>query len=743
MGRSGRGKTSPLQVKAKKEEIDEIKNTSLTLSRSRRTPKPNPKYLNDQIVTLKKISSSQSSSSNEDTDNESENDSEEEKSQKNEQRNRTAKTMVTRKLAISLTPASLKASKLSTINKSSTSNPVNKSSPTTTTKLSSTVKPTSIPATNKANTSFKPSPPTATRNVLKKLNNVTIRKINASVVEEVSRSTVSTPNINRFVRSKAASTPVVSNQVETKPIAKISSTEKSETPEKRVLRKRKLDDEDFEINASSDEEDEDSEIEEAIPLHRRAKTIIKQRKIETKIPSTPPESKLLQLMREGDAANKIQKPAIQQNMQLNKPSQAKPPAIVETNTPTFTIVNINDIIKKAPEVKPVLAKPQIMQNKNIHANKTLHAALRQAQVAKQLKEAQLKSRQIPSNQSTSPKPKALVMETTADQSKTKEDDTTDNLRNINRRKAIHTTILTDDFEAQIQANAVSKIAPNEVVKTNNKPSATSTPIHILKKGGSLPLGGGNGKFRDDIAKPAQRILNSTLGKNKVFQSPLLNEQDLAIGSKSTNLIRGKPGNIDSKENNSSRQIQSNKSRLEALMNSNPKVVFENQGGTRVKKITCFETWYVINIPNNEFPIPKPQVMVSLISLGNTIKEIDLPSSDWTYRINLVKVSNPSSSTETYKGDLQDQNIKESDKGNYEPASIIFRRANINRDLNMQYDRAITFKNRSYFLNVDGKSVKLIGSPQYIHTFKEIETLIEIIDDVSLVNSYLEQVALPL
>lgn len=835
MGRIGRGKNSPHQVKVnKKVEIGEMENTTLTLSRSRRTPKPNPKYSNDSLVTLKKISSSasQCSSSNEDIDNESS----DEKVQKNvEQRNTVAnkKLIGTRKsmagvatpnkpaqTAIAKTPSQvvtrgINKPSVNLVNKSSPSvsnkpstSTINKSSPVATTSKPVGIKPTigtrhtplqTKPNAAKQSTSAPTNTPSS-GNVVRKLNNVTIRKISPAKIEEMTKPATPTPppvarvSRNRTVASASpasqTSSPV---QNESKPVVpKILKPEKTETPpEKRVLRKRKAEDEDFdEIDASSEGED-DFEIEEDKPIRRGKPPVSKHRKVEPKQTSIQPASKLLQLMREGDAAKAANK-TIASKIQIKTPPTQSPalkkkePELEkpDPNEPTFTVVNINDILKKAPEVKPPpiksppniikntsptrlqqlqakltpIAKPQIMKNSN-PANKTLQAALRQAQIAKQLKEAQIKAQLNKKNQmavlaqlrkNSPPKPKPLLLESGNDElndsdSNDSPEPETEQVRNFNRRKAIHSTILTDDFEAQIAASSVSKIAPtqNVITKPSTKPTATSTPLNhgTIRR---LPVEGGNGKFRDSITKPVQRILNSTLGKNKVFQSPLLNEQDLSIGTRTSNNIRGK----ETKENSkiytyASKQLQSNKTRLEALMNSNPKVVFENQGGTRVKKITCFETWYVINIPTTEAPTPKPQVTLSLISMGNSIKEIDLPSSDWTYRINLTKLTNASAITELYEGEVQDTSIKEADKGNYEPASIIFRRANINRDTNLQYDRAITFKNKSYFLNVDGKNVKLVGAPQFIHTLKEIETLIEIIEDISLENSTLEQIALPL
>lgn len=53
---------------------------------------------------------------------------------------------------------------------------------------------------------------------------------------------------------------------------------------------------------------------------------------------------------------------------------------------------------------------------------------------------------------------------------------------------------------------------------------------------------------------------------------------------------------------------------------------------RVRKITCFETWYVIKMVEEQPKIEKSILNLSLIQIGNEIKKIELPSSEWTYKI---------------------------------------------------------------------------------------------------------------
>lgn len=186
----------------------------------------------------------------------------------------------------------------------------------------------------------------------------------------------------------------------------------------------------------------------------------------------------------------------------------------------------------------------------------------------------------------------------------------------------------------------------------------------------------------------------------------------------------------------------------------------SNNSNNMKKVTCFETWHVINIPNLMPPVQKSWVLMNLIKLGNDIRTIQLPNEDWNYRITLSKIvtyknkSNLNNNTnhnhnnnnnnnnvfknDVYTGEIHDQNIEEANKHEYEPVNIIFRRQTSKTKKNGgDYDRAIIFKNRSYFVTINGKNVLLVGSPQYINTLVEIEILLNIVNDIKITDSYIE------
>lgn len=158
---------------------------------------------------------------------------------------------------------------------------------------------------------------------------------------------------------------------------------------------------------------------------------------------------------------------------------------------------------------------------------------------------------------------------------------------------------------------------------------------------------------------------------------------------------------------------------------------------QIKKLTTFEKWSILNFPQIQ-PQPARSVLcLSLIKLGNKIKNIKLPSNEWSYRITLQKINKENSDKgEVYTGDIEDCGIQEVEKGNYAPVNITFERSNSNNKNSA--DRSIVFQNKSFSIHMDGKTCKLIGAPQYIYDLIEIQTLLHIVDQVDPFHSYVDQ-----
>lgn len=159
--------------------------------------------------------------------------------------------------------------------------------------------------------------------------------------------------------------------------------------------------------------------------------------------------------------------------------------------------------------------------------------------------------------------------------------------------------------------------------------------------------------------------------------------------------------------------------------------------SKIKKLTTFEKWSILNFPQIQ-PQPARSVLcLSLTKLGNKIKHIKLPSNDWSYRVTLQKINKENSDKgEVYTGDIEDCGIQEGDKGNYAPVNITFERSNSNNKT--PANRSIIFQNKSFSIHMDGQACKLVGAPQYIYDLIEIQTLLQIVDQVDQFHAYVEQ-----
>ncbi|XP_037807139.1 putative uncharacterized protein DDB_G0277255 [Lucilia sericata] len=181
--------------------------------------------------------------------------------------------------------------------------------------------------------------------------------------------------------------------------------------------------------------------------------------------------------------------------------------------------------------------------------------------------------------------------------------------------------------------------------------------------------------------------------------------------------------------------------------NNEKVVISKQGDKIIKKITCFETWYVINMPpeTKRSTIIKNQLEMPLIRLANNAKNICLPNDLWSTKVTLYELSPQMLGKGTYAtftGDLFEHNIKEEDRGKYQPSCVMFRRSiEKSQASRMPYDRAVIFKNKTFYTNIEGKNVRLVGAPSIVNTEREIEILLQVVDTLTLQSDFVEHISI--
>lgn len=167
---------------------------------------------------------------------------------------------------------------------------------------------------------------------------------------------------------------------------------------------------------------------------------------------------------------------------------------------------------------------------------------------------------------------------------------------------------------------------------------------------------------------------------------------------------------------------------------------QTSGAGGARRITKFESWYVIDVKNLE-PTPfRHQHTQSLIKLGNSIKELQLPSESWDYKVTLQRRlprKENINEEEVYEGDVTDKSM-ELEKHNYEPSSILFKRSH--RESNkISIDRSLMLKANMYTITMNGKQCKLIGAPDDIKSMEDLEILLSIIDSSTLSHSCVELV----
>ncbi|XP_034135900.1 uncharacterized protein LOC117588600 isoform X2 [Drosophila guanche] len=171
-----------------------------------------------------------------------------------------------------------------------------------------------------------------------------------------------------------------------------------------------------------------------------------------------------------------------------------------------------------------------------------------------------------------------------------------------------------------------------------------------------------------------------------------------------------------------------------------------EDGRVIKKITCYETWHVISKPSDSPEKTRHQrtlLELPLVKLANVAARIKMPSVKWSSKVTLYKVSPTLMQLQTmtiFTGDLKVYNIPEEDRHKYQPSCVLFRRLVVDRSkCRVPYDRAIIFKNRCFYANIDGKHVNLMGAPETVACMKDVEILLDIVDTLDLNSQLVEMV----
>jgi len=171
---------------------------------------------------------------------------------------------------------------------------------------------------------------------------------------------------------------------------------------------------------------------------------------------------------------------------------------------------------------------------------------------------------------------------------------------------------------------------------------------------------------------------------------------------------------------------------------------QNAGITNVtssgaRRITKFESWYVIDVKNNDTvtPFKHHTSTYPLVRIANKLKELQLPSAKWDYKVSLQRKQNNNNDEDedVYTGDVHDKAI-EAEKHNFEPNSILFKRSS--RESNkILVDRSLMLKNKIYTVTMNGKQCHLVGAPDDIKSLEDLEILLKIVDNCNIAHSCIE------
>lgn len=253
-------------------------------------------------------------------------------------------------------------------------------------------------------------------------------------------------------------------------------------------------------------------------------------------------------------------------------------------------------------------------------------------------------------------------------------------KNINRRKTQHTKILSDDKIVRPSSSAMAAQIMRKqmggatiISKQINKSPLTQNQLSQSKFQGAtktysiLPQSRIIGQNKPAILRQPPRILNSTLCKptNKATVPSLVtkvvtkDDYEHELNKKRNNNIissRSKENNVTSyvytekdgkmipkktvvQLSQQQKFIQQRKAVLPVVrtQSTQQRIISEPvslniPNSRRIRKITCYETWYVIKMAEEQPKLEKSVLNLSLMQIGNEIKKIELPSNEWTYKI---------------------------------------------------------------------------------------------------------------
>ncbi|GAB0100564.1 hypothetical protein DMENIID0001_166190 [Sergentomyia squamirostris] len=270
---------------------------------------------------------------------------------------------------------------------------------------------------------------------------------------------------------------------------------------------------------------------------------------------------------------------------------------------------------------------------------------------------------------------------------------------------------------KIAPKVYSKIAPSTIPQISRQPNnngklnssvsrfsdfkklapARSAPVIDLTK---------SPRSSDTMEKPKRALKDALLASTTTKKTtPVVSRAAASAVLRSSGLVQKTPKLVPIKGSNLTRITSPVKQKAAVQLPKLTPVAVPK----KKREITTIEMWTVVQLPPENKSLSKVKLDITPKELIDHLADIRLPSDAWSH-------------------------TEESD-------TVIFERAT-DTDAEKK-DRIVTFKGKDLTIRIEDSEITLIAAPDSLTTPAEIQTLLQIVNDVNLKNACVEEVTVVL
>lgn len=163
------------------------------------------------------------------------------------------------------------------------------------------------------------------------------------------------------------------------------------------------------------------------------------------------------------------------------------------------------------------------------------------------------------------------------------------------------------------------------------------------------------------------------------------------------------------------------------------------GDATKARMTTLEKRFVLQMEECQDEAQDDSPSINLLQLRSEIKSLKMPTEHWSYQMKL----------HAHRGQ-RDPDLEVPDKPGYKVYSVILNRVvpatsppkllNGQKVNQKQFDRSVELLKNQYNVSIDGRSVKLMGAPSRVADKEDVETLLEIVNEVTINNPVVKATA---